>query len=309
MTDIQEARAAANGAAPENIHDSNIANPTPADSARQAEPAGGARRAALSYAARGWAVLPTHLDKRPLTGHGLKDAATDTAVIEEWWRRWPEALAAIATGARSGVVALDIDIRPDGSGIDTLETLGVTLPDTPMAHTPSGGIHCLFAYPGHRVPSSAGKIGAHVDVRGDGGYCVLPPGPGRIWVEGLGLDTPLAPMPPWMVPAQPEPIAINPAVMAGHLTRYGEKALDRAVEAILAAPNGTQNVELNRQCFGIGTLVGGGEIPAPLALQSLLLAARGMKTHDEQRPWRDDDLEKMVRRSFCNGLMRPRVPR
>ena len=28
--------------------------------------------------------------KHPRTPHGLQDASTDKAVLEEWWRRWPD---------------------------------------------------------------------------------------------------------------------------------------------------------------------------------------------------------------------------
>jgi hypothetical protein len=102
-------------------------------------------------------------------------------------------------------VVLDIDIRESGSGIDTLQMLGVNFhPITPTAHTPSGGIHCFFAWPGYKVPNSASKIGPYLDVRGDGGYVVLPPGPGRFWDPHLGPDTPLTAMPEWLVVAEPD---------------------------------------------------------------------------------------------------------
>jgi len=111
---------------------------------------------ALDYARRGWPVFPMSEAKVPFTAHGFKDATTDEATIRGWWKRWPNALVAIATGEPSGIVALDIDVRPEGSGLDTLENLGIAFhPVTPTALTPSGGFHCWFRWPGYYVPSSS----------------------------------------------------------------------------------------------------------------------------------------------------------
>jgi hypothetical protein len=43
------------------------------------------------------------------------------------------------------------------------------------AQTGSGGRHLLLKHPGQRVPNSAGVLGPGLDVRGDGGYIVVPP--------------------------------------------------------------------------------------------------------------------------------------
>src|SRR2546421_12288536 len=95
---------------------------------------------ALDYAARGWPVSPwvTRGNRKfPLTEHGHLDAKTDRIVLNQWWMRWPDAVPAIATGEPSGVVALDIDIRPAGSGFDSLNDLGISFhPEAPTPHTP-----------------------------------------------------------------------------------------------------------------------------------------------------------------------------
>jgi hypothetical protein len=86
-------------------------------------------------------------------------------------------------GFHDGTV-LDIDVkRPEANGFDTLDDLGHSiLPETPMAHTPRDGLHVYFD-PGEReLRNSAGLIGAGLDVRGDGGYVILPsPGSGYEW--------------------------------------------------------------------------------------------------------------------------------
>ncbi len=141
------------------------------------------------YAQRGWPVFPVHsarvgvctcrqVDcsspaKHPLTTKGLKDASTDLEVIREWWRRWPEANVAIATGR--GLVALDIDPRHEGD--ESLRALRrrVELPATAEVTTGGGGQHLYFAVPGVTIRNSASKLGKGLDVRGDGGYVVAPP--------------------------------------------------------------------------------------------------------------------------------------
>src|SRR3989442_15477637 len=74
---------------------------------------------ALTYAARGWLVLPVQPNgKAPLGAlapRGLRDATKDEATIRRWWAGAPDANVGIATGATSGLVVLDVD-PPHGGG-------------------------------------------------------------------------------------------------------------------------------------------------------------------------------------------------
>lgn len=268
--------------------------------------------AALAYSERfSWSVFPADPPtKRPKTAHGFHDATRDPAQIREWWRRWPDALIAVPTGAATGVIALDIDVSETVNGWDSLEEMGIHFaPETPMAHTPRTGAHCLFLHPGHFVKTTAGKLGKALDVRADGGYLILPPGPGRYWDPHFNLDTvPLAPMPEWM--AVPEPAQVSPQnarpVRRGHLTAYGEGALDAALRSILAAGAGMQRETVNREGYGIGQLVAGGEIPADLAIAELCWAADRVQSLDGHRPWRPGECKKIVRDAFLDGQAHPR---
>jgi putative DNA primase/helicase len=257
-------------------------------------------------------VFPVSVEKWPLTEHGLLDATRDPEIIAAWRRRWPKALFAIATGEPSGVVALDIDMGPGVNGFDALEyDIGIsTHPETPTAHTPAGGCHLLFKWPGRFVKTIAGKLGTGLDIRGDGGSLILPPGPGRSWDPHLGPKTPLADMPDWMVLAEPEPTIVSAAapIRPQPISRYAEAALDGAVKTILGAPAGQQRDVLNKEIYSIARLVAGNVLPAGLAIESLQWAARRLRSYDTRRPWRPAELDKIVRGSFADGLARPRQP-
>jgi hypothetical protein len=107
---------------------------------------------------------------------GFKKATTDLDAIRFWWTRWPKSNIGMPTGAWSGVVVLDVD--PDKGGFETFQALirryGV-LPSTRVVHTGGGGLHFYFVHPGIYTRNSAGKLGPGLDIRGDGGYVLLPP--------------------------------------------------------------------------------------------------------------------------------------
>lgn len=110
-----------------------------------------------------------------LVANGLRAASKDPAVVDRWFRNTALNIG-IVTGAISGIVVLDIDPRHGGDEtLIAIERQHGPLPKTWRFLTGGGGEHILFRHPGVRVPNSAGKIGAGIDVRGDGGYIVAPP--------------------------------------------------------------------------------------------------------------------------------------
>ena len=146
---------------------------------------------ALSYASRGWPVLPLYTveggsctcgnvncrspGKHPRTQHGVKDASAISQQIHKWWRWWPGANVGIATGVVSGIIVLDIDPRNGGDA--SLEQLRNEFPDAfkelPEVRTGSGGAHFYFEC---RSPTpSRAIIRPGIDVKADDGYVVAPP--------------------------------------------------------------------------------------------------------------------------------------
>ena len=49
------------------------------------------------------------------------------------------------------------------------------LPGTLESRTGGGGRHLFFKHDGTPVKNSTGKLGKGLDVRGDGGYVIVPP--------------------------------------------------------------------------------------------------------------------------------------
>lgn len=140
-----------------------------------------------------------------LAPNGLNSASNDPTVVAGWFTgaSWNVGLV---TGQPNGFIVLDIDPAHDGdNSLAALEREHGPLPPTWRFLTGGGGAHILFRHPGGRVPNSAGKVGAGVDVRGDGGYIVAPPSlhmsgrPYVISVDHHPNDTPLADAPNWLI--------------------------------------------------------------------------------------------------------------
>lgn len=138
--------------------------------------------AATEYAKKyGWSVFPVSVEtKRPLTPHGCLDAKTDPGAIENWWKKWPDAAIGVATGSASGFIAVDLD-KDEDKGLDGYHELRLwerehgSLPNTVQSITGRGGAHLLFRYNGTDIRNSSSDKLEGVDVRGEGGYIIVPP--------------------------------------------------------------------------------------------------------------------------------------
>jgi Bifunctional DNA primase/polymerase, N-terminal/AAA domain/Primase C terminal 1 (PriCT-1) len=178
--------------------------------------------AALTYADHGDAVFPVWWAddsrcacgvpeclspaKHPIAAcapHGFQDATRDTVIIQKWWTRFPEANIAIPTGARRAV----LDVDPDKGGRTSLAALEAKyglLPVTATTVTGGGGEHRHYA-PVSGLRNSVGVIAPGLDIRAEGGYVLVPPSNhvsgGEYADDALAplYETPLAPMPAWLV--------------------------------------------------------------------------------------------------------------
>jgi len=128
--------------------------------------------AALRYAELGYAVFPcVPGEKVPLTPRGFKDATKDSAQIEAWWEKYPEANIGIPT---AGLLVVDVDGQDNAWPGDPERA--EELACGPISLTPRGGRHHIFRQPvGRTFRNTTGKVGPKVDTRADGGYIVVPP--------------------------------------------------------------------------------------------------------------------------------------
>jgi hypothetical protein len=157
-----------------------------------------------------------------------------------------------------------------------------------------------------------GLIGPGLDVRGNGGYVILPShGSGYWWDPQWNFETTTpAPAPDWFWPPKlSRPISTEPITAVIGLSPYGEAALNGACNAIFRAGPGQQEITLNSECYSIGTLAGAQAVPPAIALRTLLRAAHAMPDYDPAWPWRPEEIDLKVKRAFNAGLLRPREVR
>lgn len=255
------------------------------------------RRVALQYAESGVPTFPCEAGgKRPVTARGFHDASTDFDQIERWFRASPTANLAMPTGARSGLLVVDIDLKHGADGRATLAAvearLGV-LPPTLVSATPSGGEHRWFAMPTATIRSSAGRLAGEdapgLDIRAEGGYVLVSPstidGRSYAWSE----RRPVADLPEaWIVALTP---AERPTVTApawapadtreqGSSLRWTTAALQRAARELASAPRGTRNDRLWRAAAALGGLLHLGGIDAADVRTALLWACSSWGERD-----------------------------
>lgn len=128
---------------------------------------------------RRWRLLPcAPRGKKPLLKRWPTLASSDLAVIREWAVKHPKCNWGVATGPDSGMFVLDVDGEAGRASLAALEAQYGQLPVTLVSHTgrDDGGQHYWFNYPEEReIRGSAGKLGEGLDVRGAGGYVIVPP--------------------------------------------------------------------------------------------------------------------------------------
>ncbi len=221
--------------------------------------------AAASYAAAGFPVFPLHTPtpdggcscgrpcgrdagKHPRTTHGLTDATTHPSMITDWWQRWPEANLAVATGPAAGLIVLDVDAGAGDESIARLEAAHGELSPTWAVETGGSGLHLWYHHTGLPVPSRVGKLGPGLDVRGVGGYVVVPPSihrSGTRYQWGAAwhpAKLPLAPLPAWLLTlmtADRNGLMIPPEVVPLGVGVGGNHGTDAPASIVEGARNST----------------------------------------------------------------------
>lgn len=211
--------------------------------------------------------------KIPVAGLKWKEMASqDPDDIRRTFTRSDATHIGMPTGQASGLVVIDIDIKDGAQGGAWLDAHALAIPATLMAQTQSGGVHLYFRAPA-MLRNSAGKIAPGVDVRGDGGYVIVPPSPGYIWIA----HDDVAPLPEWIYEAAsvtPQTIIVQPVhrtILDGG-SPYALAGLEAECANIRNAPDGAKHFAINKAAYSIGGLVASGDLDHSVAWGELSAA-------------------------------------
>jgi hypothetical protein len=254
---------------------------------------------ALRYAALGLPVVPLYgIDganctcnkpcsspgKHPIPWRGLNEASLDAGQIEKWWTKWPAANLGVRTGG--SVIVLDIDGEAGAASI-----AGKVIQPTWMAKT-GRGRHVWFRHPGGRVANFAHRLPG-LDLRGDGGYVVVPPsvhvsGVGYVWLASP-WDIELAEAPGWLLELIASSLAPKPS--SSTLPRHQsyptpDTATPDWAALLQGVPEGQRHDVAVRAA---GHYLGIGIDPEEVEAMLLDFAARCQPPHDPQ------DVKRIVR--------------
>ncbi len=128
-----------------------------------------------------------------------------------WLKQFPGCNRALVTGEVSGLAVLDVD--PRHGGTESLN--GCVLPLTRAVHTPSGGTHYYYKYPGRPFPSVPSILHG-VDLKADGGYVLVPPSRINGRAYEVVADEPISPCPSWLLELAAQPNWIRKADAQGN---------------------------------------------------------------------------------------------
>jgi hypothetical protein len=200
--------------------------------------------------------------KHPRTADGFKSATLDEQQVAEWWTRWPDANIATPTGKVFDVIDVD-DLAAFEAVVAEVgrpKTVGEL-----RTGRAEGGRHYLVAPPGQKILQGGRTAPAGIDVKGEGGYIVLPPSrhvSGNLYsmvrfdlnnaagdVSWPEFHRALSERAPKRERASTQPTPKQPDVWdqftrPGSPEAYGAAVLRRCVEEVRRAPSGARWITL-----------------------------------------------------------------
>ena len=129
---------------------------------------------ATDLANRGFNVFPClENSKVPAVTRWNEVATKDQELLNEWFSSSSNLAIHTDTYNEYNLVVLDIDVKGNRNGFETLSRMNVVLPETFSVKTPSGGMHYYYVTKEH-VKNGVNAIGPGIDVRAANGYVLAP---------------------------------------------------------------------------------------------------------------------------------------
>lgn len=264
---------------------------------------------ATALARLGLSVFPVRGgSKTPAILNWRSRATADLAALNALFHDHPATNLGVATGPASRVFVLDIDCKgADGyESLARLQEAHGQLPATWRSQTPSGGAHLWFAMPEDRPMGNRVGFAPGLDIRGDGGFVVVPPscvGGPYAWISPPDACPP-AQAPSWLLdlaapqrrPPQYAPAPIPTPQSPERLVRYVTKAVEGEFIRVSGASPGQRNTLLFQAAANLGELVAGSLLQFSLAVEVLTRAA-------EQCGLAEED-SRAVQATIASGLSR-----
>jgi hypothetical protein len=212
-------------------------------------------------------VFPCKASKAPACPLGFKAATSDPSEIRRLFNG-SGALIGVPTGEASGFDVLDVDPRHGGDEWEKANQH--RLPETRIHQTMGGGRHWLFRHV-EGVHNSASAIAPGIDVRGSGGYVVVPPSPSYSVVS----DAEIAHWPDWLLAEiLPKTRAADPKPAPSSYDPIPSARLEGFVRAVLSrvssAPEGQKHFILRNQAMILGGVAHLGPLSKPDLVRRLM---------------------------------------
>jgi len=198
---------------------------------------------------------------------------------------------------KSNLIVFDLDVKNGRDGLANWEALkdelGLDDSEAWVSETPSGGQHIIFSdTTSGSAGNSARNLPSGIDVRGNGGYIIVPPSTipegNYRWLHNLGqpgpLPTGLAELLLRKLQEKSLP-ALPPIGEERHTHSYALAGLRNEAEILAKTAQGGRNEQLNTSAFKVGQLVATGTLnqnDAEVALYNACVS-NGLVNDDGER--------------------------
>lgn len=198
--------------------------------------------------------------------HGFHASTQDPEIIDGWLNKKKTAVGlAQATGKPSGVFVVDVDEGGPEELQELIRAHGGVWPETEVHLSHKGLPHFVFEMPrdGTDVRNHIKKLTPNMDIKGTGGYDILPPSQGAKGSYRIQWDRKPVQAPQWLLDKiivwqQPRVMqatsTFDPNNIPPEIPKRAKKMITHWVQWVIDAPEGSQNQRLfvaSRKMFSL----------------------------------------------------------